>query len=136
MIHAAEAGERQHGHPRRQVEAARHVRRAERDLDQVFCRGFDVDAGIGQEEDFSFARDHGVAAGNAVQAFAHAHDLQRRADRVGEMLRHAGNQRVGVAHVHHHRSEDIAVVDQRLGLLQGDTPPLPQAEQFQHIGSR
>ncbi len=115
MIDAAEAGERKHRNARDDVEAARHVRRAERDLDEVLGRRFDVDAGIGEEEDFAFARDDGVAAGDAVQAFTHADDLQRRADGVGEMLGHAGDERVGVAHVDHHRAEDVAVVDQCLG---------------------
>jgi hypothetical protein len=76
--------------------------RAQRDLNKVFCRRLDVHAGIGEEEDFAFASDDGVAAGNSMQAFAHANNLQRRANGVGEMLGHAGNQRVRVAHVDHY----------------------------------
>ena len=82
MIDAAEAGERKHGHAGNQVESPRHMCRAQRDFDQIFRGGLDVDAGIGQEEDLPFARDDGVAAGDAVQPLAHANNLQRRADRV------------------------------------------------------
>ena len=52
----------------------------------------------------------------------------------GKVLGHAGDQRIGVSHVHHHRAENIAIVDQRLGFLQGHAAPLPQAEQFLNIG--
>jgi hypothetical protein len=62
MVDAAKAGEGQHGNSRGQVEAARHVGGAECDLDQILGRGFDVDAGIGQEENFSFSRDYRAAA--------------------------------------------------------------------------
>src|SRR5450631_3692904 len=67
MIDATETGERQHRDPGDEVEAARHVGCTERDLDQIFGGGLDVDAGIGEEEDFAFTRDDTVAAGNAVQ---------------------------------------------------------------------
>ena len=65
-----------------------------------------------------------------MQAFAHAQDLQGRTNRVGIMLSYAGDQGIGVAHVDHHRSEDVAVVEQSLGFAEGDAAALPQAEQF------
>ena len=123
-----------HGDTRCHVEAASHVGRAQGDLDQVFRRGLDVDAGVGQEVDLALARDHGVAAGNPVQALAHADDLQGGTNRVGKMLRDTGDERVGIAHVDHHRAEDIAIVDQSAGFQQGHAPTLAQAKQFLDVG--
>ncbi len=49
------------------------------------------------------------------------------------MLRDTGNQRVGISHVNHHRTENVPVVDQRFGFRQSDTAALPQTEKFLRI---
>jgi hypothetical protein len=60
-----------------------------------------------------------------VKAFPHADDLQCRTQSVRKMLGNARDQRVGVSHVHHHRTENVAIVDECARLAQGDTSALP-----------
>ena len=80
MVDAAKAGEGQHGNSRGSGRSGAPLGSAECDFNQVFGSGIDVHAGVGQEEEFSIARDHGVAPGDAVLTFAHANDLQWRAE--------------------------------------------------------
>ena len=107
--------------------------RAQSNFDQVFRRGLNIDAGVGHEEDLALARDHHIATGDAVQSFTHADDLQRRTDRVGEMLGNAGDQRIGIAHTHHHGAEHVAIVDQRMSFMQRDAAALAQVEKLESI---
>ena len=124
MINSAEAGERQHRNAGNEIEASRHVSGAKRNLDQVFGGRLDVHAGIGEKEYFSFTGDDAVAAGDAMQALTHANNLQRGPDRIGKMLGHAGDERVGIAHAHHHGAKNVAVIDQRFGFLERDAAAL------------
>ena len=57
MLRAAEAGEGQHRHARLDVEPARFLGCAERDLCQVLGGGFDVDGGIVQKIDVALVGD-------------------------------------------------------------------------------
>src|ERR1700719_699421 len=49
------------------------------------------------------------------------------------MLGYAGDQSIGISHVHHHRPENVALVDKRTRLGERYTPTLAQAEQFLDI---
>src|ERR1035441_7884783 len=114
MLGAAEAGEGEHGHARLNVEPARLFGRAESDLCQVLGGGFNVDRGIGQEVRLALAGDDEIKARDLVDPFANPDHLQRRTNRVGIILGHAGNDGVGVSHADHHGAEDVVIV-QRLG---------------------
>jgi len=67
-----------------------------------------------------------VAARNFVQALAHAHNLQRRANGIRKVLGHPCDQYVGVSHMQHHRTENIRIVDEHARLSERDSPALPQ----------
>jgi len=92
MVYSAEARERQQGDAWNQIEGRAMWAVQSAISTKSSAVGSIIDAGISKEENFSLARDHGVAGGNMMQAFAHAHDLQGRTNRVREMLRHARNQ--------------------------------------------
>jgi hypothetical protein len=130
MTRAAKGGERQHGNAGREVEAARGLRGAERDLNQIFGGGIDVHAGIGEQIQLARACDHQVAARDPFEALARANDLQGRPDGVGEMLAHAGDQSIGLAHVYHHGAEDVWIFHERARFAESDAAALTDAEQL------
>ncbi len=109
------------------------MRGAQSDLYQVLGCRINIHAGVGQEIQVAFPRDHGVAAGNLVQPFAHANNLQRRADCIGKMLSHARHQSIRITQVQHHGTEYIAVVNQGAGFIYRNAAPLSQSQQFLNV---
>ena len=62
-----------------------------------------------------------------MNALAHADYLQRGPNGVGIILCDAGDDGVGIAHPHHHGSEDVPVVHLLPGRGQRDPAALTQA---------
>src|SRR5208283_5401273 len=131
---APEAGKREHRDPRYDVETPSRFGGAEGNFRQIFRRGIDVHGGVSHEVNVTIACDHDIAPRNRVQPFAHADDLQRRADGIGVVLHDAGDERIGIPHAHHHGSKNVAVIDPPVGFAQRYTPTLPQPAEFLNVG--
>src|SRR5690349_6534046 len=68
-----------------------------------------------------------------MQSFAYPDDLQGWPDGIREVLRYPGDESIGVTHVNHHGAENVAVVDQSFGFLQGYAAALAKPEEFEHV---
>ena len=132
MPRTAEVGERQHGNPGFDVEPSRRAGRKQSDLRQIFRRGLDVHRGVRQEKD-SILPQQDVQTRDPVHAFAHPDDLQGWPNRVRVVHRQAGDHRVGVAHVKHHRSKVARQRQQLARFGHGHALSLTQVEKFRRV---
>jgi len=119
MTCAAEIGERQHGDFRFDLKSPHFFRAQKRNLCQIFCRGLDVDRGVGKEEDAIFQHHH-VKTGDAIHIRFHTDNLQRRSDGFRVGLGQAGDESVSIAGMHHHRPEVIAFENEPFRFAAGE----------------
>ena len=105
MARRTERRKGEHGDARHDVVALHGVGNGDGDLSQVLGRWLDVHGGVGEEVDLALGRDDHVHAGDALHILFFGNQFERGPDRVGVVLGNAGDQRVGVAGMHHHRGE-------------------------------
>jgi hypothetical protein len=65
-----------------------------------------------------------------MQAFTHAHNLQRGTNDIRKMLGDSGNESVCIAHAHHQRAENIPVIEERASFGECYASALTESEKL------
>ncbi len=102
----AKIGEREEGHARLDLQLLGIIRGQASDLGQVFRRRVNVDRGVGEQVN-AVVHDHDIHARGARGAFRGVVDPERGADHIGIIVGQAGDEGIRIAHLHHHRAEDV-----------------------------
>ena len=93
------------------------------DLDELVLVGLDVDGAVSHSQDLVLAgggrTDHNEAGGHDLVAGLGLDELQGGTDRVGGGIGGAAQQSVGIAHLHQHGAEVVALLERGAALVGG-----------------